>query len=49
EKVWGYGLGEDDRTIHTHINRLRAKLEGQDYRYIHTVWGIGYKFEVTQA
>lgn len=48
EKVWGYGLGEDDRTIHTHINRLRAKLEGQDYRYIHTVWGIGYKFEVSR-
>lgn len=48
QSVWGYGLGEDDRTIHTHINRLRAKLEGQDYRYIHTIWGIGYKFEVTR-
>ena len=48
EKVWGYGHGEDDRTIHTHINRLRAKLEGEEYRYIHTVWGIGYKFEVTK-
>lgn len=47
QSVWGYGQGEDDRTIHTHINRLRAKLEGQDHRYIHTVWGIGYKFEVT--
>jgi two-component system, OmpR family, response regulator ResD len=49
QSVWGYGLGEDDRTIHTHINRLRAKLEGQDYRYIHTVWGIGYKFEVNRT
>jgi DNA-binding response OmpR family regulator len=49
QSVWGYGLGEDDRTIHTHINRLRAKLEGQDYRYIHTVWGIGYKFEVARV
>lgn len=49
QSVWGYALGEDDRTIHTHINRLRAKLEGKDYRYIHTVWGIGYKFEVTRV
>jgi two-component system response regulator ResD len=49
QSVWGYGLGEDDRTIHTHINRLRAKLEGQEYRYIHTVWGIGYKFEVSRT
>ena len=48
QSVWGYGLGEDDRTIHTHINRLRAKLEGQDYRFIHTVWGVGYKFEVAR-
>jgi len=49
QSVWGYALGEDDRTIHTHINRLRAKLEGKEYRYIHTVWGIGYKFEVTRV
>ncbi|MFZ5814824.1 MAG: response regulator transcription factor [Bacillota bacterium] len=49
QAIWGYGMGEDDRTIHTHINRLRAKLEGQDYRYIHTVWGIGYKFEVVRT
>lgn len=47
--IWGYGQGEDDRTIHTHINRLRAKLEGQEYRYIHTVWGIGYKFDAIRT
>lgn len=49
QAIWGYGMGEDDRTIHTHINRLRAKLEGQDYRYIHTIWGVGYKFEVVRT
>jgi len=48
QAIWGYSASEDDRTIHTHINRLRAKLEGQDYHYIHTVWGIGYKFEVVR-
>lgn len=46
--VWGSAAGEDDRTIHTHVNRLRAKLEGQEYHYIHTVWGVGYKFEVVR-
>jgi two-component system response regulator ResD len=44
--VWGYDSNEDSRTIHTHVNRLRAKLETQGQRYIHTVWGVGYKFEV---
>jgi two-component system, OmpR family, response regulator ResD len=48
QSIWGYGHGEDDRTIHTHVNRLRAKLEGLDFRFIHTVWGVGYKFEVTR-
>jgi two-component system response regulator ResD len=48
QAVWGYGIKEDDRTIHTHVNRLRAKLEGPEHRYIHTVWGIGYRFEVAQ-
>lgn len=47
--VWGYSPGDDDRTIHTHVNRLRAKLEGNGYLYIHTVWGVGYKFEVMPA
>lgn len=46
--VWG-SSDDDDRTLHTHINRLRAKLQETDYRYIHTVWGIGYKFEVVES
>lgn len=49
QAVWGYGMGEDDRTIHTHVNRLRAKLEGGAYRYIHTAWGVGYKFEAAEG
>lgn len=48
QAIWGYAPTEDDRTIHTHINRLRAKLEGQEYQYIQTVWGIGYAFEVVR-
>jgi len=41
--VWGYGHDGYDHTVNTHINRLRNKLGDG---YIHTVWGIGYRFEV---
>lgn len=47
--VWGQTHEDDNRTLHTHINRLRAKLQETDFRYIHTVWGIGYKFEVMES
>ncbi len=45
--VWGYGHEGYDHTVNSHINRLRTKL-GDDHaesRYIHTVWGVGYRFE----
>lgn len=46
--VWGLDFEGDDRTIDVHITRLRSKLErlADGYRYIHTVWGVGYRFEV---
>ncbi|MDR5658412.1 response regulator transcription factor [Serpentinicella sp. ANB-PHB4] len=43
--VWGADFFGDDRTVDTHIKMLRERL--QDYkRYITTVWGVGYKFEI---
>ena len=45
--VWGYDFEGDDRTVDATIKRLRQKLENKRYEYIHTVWGKGYKFEVT--
>ena len=43
--VWGYDYIGDDRTIDTHIKMLRDSLK--TYRkFIVTVWGTGYKFEV---
>lgn len=47
--VWGYGHDGYDHTVNSHINRLRSKLgEGRsDAAFIHTVWGVGYRFEVT--
>jgi len=46
--VWGYGHDGYDHTVNSHINRLRAKLgdERERSRFIHTVWGVGYRFEV---
>ncbi|MEC0305950.1 response regulator transcription factor [Paenibacillus lautus] len=41
--VWGYDFMGDTRTVDTHIQRLRKKLDVSDL--ITTVFGIGYKFE----
>ena len=43
--VWNYDYFGDARTIDTHVKKLRAKL-GDKGEYIHTIWGMGYKFEV---
>ena len=47
--VWEYDYCGDSRTVDTHINRLRSKLEGQvGYSdFIQTVRGVGYKFELS--
>lgn len=45
DKVWGYDYYGDLRTVDTHINRLRIKLDSKS-EYVHTVRGYGYRFEV---
>ncbi len=48
ERAWGEELLDDDHTLEVHINKIRTKLEGEDgLRYITTVRGVGYRFEVT--
>ena len=44
--VWNYDYFGDARTIDTHVKKLRSKL-GEKGEYIKTIWGMGYKFEVT--
>lgn len=46
--LWGYDYFGDNRTVDSHIKRLRAKLEAfaHDEWEIKTIWGVGYKFEV---
>lgn len=46
DNVWNYDYFGDARTIDTHVKKLRSKL-GTKGNYIHTVWGLGYKLEVT--
>ncbi len=45
--VWNYDYFGDARTIDTHVKKLRSKM-GEKGDYIKTVWGMGYKFEVTE-
>ncbi|MBR5779070.1 MAG: response regulator transcription factor [Clostridia bacterium] len=48
DKVWGFDYLGDSRTVDVHIKRLREKLEGaSDTWSLKTIWGVGYKFEVT--
>lgn len=46
--VWNYDYFGDARTIDTHVKKLRSKL-GAKGEYIKTIWGMGYKFEVTDV
>ena len=45
--VWNYDYYGDSRTIDSHIKKIRHKL-GKKGKYIKTMRGIGYKFEVKQ-
>ena len=49
KQVWGFDFFGDSRTVDVHIKRLREKLpDSEKYGWsIHTVRGVGYKFEVS--
>ena len=46
DQVWGYGHDGYEHTVNSHMNRLRAKIEPNpdEFKYIKTVWGVGYQF-----
>ncbi|EFM09812.1 two component transcriptional regulator, winged helix family [Paenibacillus curdlanolyticus YK9] len=49
--VWNYEFFGDLRTVDTHVKRLREKLNKvspEAASMITTVWGVGYKLEVTK-
>ncbi len=43
--VWNYDYYGDSRTIDSHIKKIRHKL-GKKGKYIQTMRGVGYKFEI---
>ena len=48
ERIWSNEYEVTDRTVDTHVQRLRKKL-GDDAGLIRTVWGIGYKLQPQPA
>lgn len=46
DAVWGYNLYPSNRTVDNFIVRLRKLFESDtaNPKYLHTVWGAGYKF-----
>ncbi|MBQ9866477.1 MAG: response regulator transcription factor [Lachnospiraceae bacterium] len=46
--VWNYDYFGDARTIDTHVKKLRSKM-GKKGDLIHTIWGLGYKFDTKEA
>jgi len=45
DNVWGIEVAIETRTVDVHMRRLREKL-GKTGRYLHTLRGVGYKFDV---
>jgi DNA-binding response OmpR family regulator len=51
QRVWGYAMVHGDRSVDVFVRKLRQKLErvSPDWRYIHTHFGIGYRFAAESA
>jgi DNA-binding response OmpR family regulator len=51
QRVWGYAMAHGDRSVDVFVRKLRQKLEKRSPRwsYIHTHFGIGYRFDPEPA
>jgi DNA-binding response OmpR family regulator len=47
QRVWGYAMAHGDRSVDVFVRKLRQKLEARSpgWTYIHTHFGIGYRFQ----
>jgi len=50
-RVWGYEMARGDRSVDVFVRKLRQKLEktSPGWRYIHTHFGVGYRFAAEPA
>ena len=46
QRVWGYTMVRGDRSVDVFVRKLRTKLEkvSPRWRYVHTHFGVGYRF-----
>ena len=51
QRVWGYAMAHGDRSVDVFVRKVRQKLErlSPEWRYIHTHFGIGYRFSPQPA
>ena len=51
QRVWGYSMAHGDRSVDVFVRKLRAKLRqhSPNWEYIHTHFGVGYRFEADAA
>jgi DNA-binding response OmpR family regulator len=51
ERVWGYAMAHGDRSVDVFVRKLRKKLEvaSPAWIYIHTHFGVGYRFDPQEA
>jgi DNA-binding response OmpR family regulator len=51
QRVWGYAMARGDRSVDVFVRKLRQKLEkaSPNWRYIHTHFGVGYRFAAEPA
>jgi DNA-binding response OmpR family regulator len=51
QRVWGYAMARGDRSVDVFVRKLRQKLDvaSPGWRYIHTHFGVGYRFSPEPA
>jgi DNA-binding winged helix-turn-helix (wHTH) protein len=47
QRVWGYEMARGDRSVDVFVRKVRSKLKAlsPEWSYIHTHFGIGYRFQ----
>jgi DNA-binding winged helix-turn-helix (wHTH) protein len=51
QRVWGYTMAHGDRSVDVFVRKLRSKLQqaSPEWHYIHTHFGVGYRFAAERA